>query len=165
VQASTSSAIKEATMKAAGLIGKVLLVLSACATPAYASDPVAVYARVDKVVLEPNSDSPQAIQIWGVFALARPDDRNDYLTPVRGYLYFTLKDNSRAARAEWADLKSVAGSGQVVSFGSRYDLKPRVRQADEKPHTADPYIVSIGLAKAREGSGNPPVRALLAFPR
>ena len=152
-------------MKTAGLIGKVLLVLGVCATLAYASDPMAVYARVDKVVLEPNTDSPQAIQIWGAFALAKPDDRNDYLAPARGYLYFTLKDNSRAARAEWADLKSVAGSGQVVSFGSRYELKPRVRQPNEKPDRPDPYIVSIGLSKAREGSGNPPVRALLAFPR
>ena len=152
-------------MKASGLIGKVLLVLGVCATLAYASDPMAVYARVDKVVLEPNADSPLAIQIWGAFALAKPGDRNDYLAPVRGYLYFTLKDNGRAARAEWEDLKSVAGSGQVVAFGSRYELKPRVRQANEKPETPDPYVVSMGLAKAREGSDNPPVRALLAFPR
>jgi hypothetical protein len=152
-------------MKAAGLFGKVFLVLGVCATLAHASDPMAVYARVDKVVLEPNADSPQAIQIWGVFALAKPDDRNDYLAPARGYLYFTLKNNSRATLAEWADLKSVAGSGQVVAFGSRYELKPRVRQANEKPGTPDPYVLSIGLAKAREGSENPPVRALLAFPR
>ena len=152
-------------MKASGLIGKVLLVLGVCATFAYASDPMAVYARVDKVVLEPNTDSPQAIQIWGVFALAKPDDRNDYLAPARGYLYFTLKDNRRATLAEWTDLKSVAGSGQVVAFGSRYELKPRVRQVNEKPDTPDPYVVSMGLAKAREGSDNPPVRALLAFPR
>jgi hypothetical protein len=157
--------MKEGTMKAAGLIGKALLVLGVSATLSYASDPMAVYARVDKVVMEPNGDAPQTIQIWGVFAVARPDDRNEYLAPVRGYLYFTLKDNSRAARAEWADLKSVAGSGQVVAFGSRFELKPRVRRADEKPDAPDAYTVSIGLAKAREGSENPPVRALLAFPR
>jgi hypothetical protein len=152
-------------MKTARLIGKVFLVFPICATLAHASDPMAVYARVDKVVLEPNADSPQTIQIWGVFALARPENRNDYLAPVRGYLYFTLQDNSRAARAEWADLKSAAGSGQIVAFGSRFALKPRLRQADEKPDAPDPYTVSIGLVKAREGSGNPPVRALLAFPR
>jgi hypothetical protein len=152
-------------MKAAALVGTVLFAIVVGATIVHASDPMAVYARVDKVVLEPDADSPQAIQIWGVFALAKPDDRNDYLAPVRGYLYFSLKDHSRAARAEWADLKSVAGSGQIVSFGSRYQLKMRVRQADEKPAAPDPYIVSIGLTKAREDSGNPPVRALTAFPR
>jgi hypothetical protein len=152
-------------MKAAGLVGKVLLAMVVCGTIVHASDPMAVYARVDKVVLEPDADSPQAIQIWGVFTLARPDDRNDYLPPVRGYLYFSLKDNSPAARAEWADLKSVAASGQIVSFGSRYQLKMRVRQAGEKPNAPDPYIVSLGLMKAREDSGNPPVRALTAFPR
>jgi hypothetical protein len=157
--------MKEGVMKTAGLISKVLLVLGVCATLARASDPMAVYARVDKVVLEPNTDSPQAIQIWGVFALAKPGDRNDYLAPARGYLYFTLKDNSRATLAEWTDLKSVAGSGQVVAFGSRYELKPRVRQANEKPDTPDPYVISMGVAKAREGSDNPPVRALLAVPR
>ena len=116
-------------------------------------------------MLEPDADAPQAIQIWGVFALAKPDDRNDYLAPVRGYLYFTLKDNTRAARAEWADLNSVAAGSQIVSFGSRYQLKMRVRRADEKPDAPDPYIVSLGLMKAREDSGNPPVRALTAFPR
>jgi hypothetical protein len=71
-------------MKAAGLLGKVLLVLGVSATLSHASDPMAVYARVDKVVLEPNGDAPQTIQIWGVFAVARPDDRNEYLAPVRG---------------------------------------------------------------------------------
>lgn len=77
-------------MKTAGLIGKILLASLVYVTLAYASDPTAVYARVDKVVLEPNTDSPQAIQVWGVFAMAKPDDRNDYLAPARGYLYFTL---------------------------------------------------------------------------
>jgi hypothetical protein len=117
------------------------------------------------VVIEANAGSPQTIQIWGVFALAKADDRNDYLVPVRGYLYFTLQDNSRAAQAEWTDLTNVAGTGQIVSFGSRYQLKPRVRRANENPGTPDPYIVSIGLVKARTDSGNPPVRALTAVPR
>src|SRR5882762_2585287 len=45
----------------------------------HASDPTALYARVDKGILEPNADKPQAIQVWGVFSMAKPDDRNDYL--------------------------------------------------------------------------------------
>ena len=143
----------------------MLVVLGLSATRSEASDPMALYARVDKVVLEPNPDAPKAIQVWGVFALATPNNRNDYDAPVRGYLYFTLADNSPAALAEWADLKEMAGSGAIVSLGSRYQLKARLRQANEPPASPDPYIVSFGLMRSRDGSGNPPVRALLAFPR
>src|SRR4029079_14366816 len=97
-------------MRAAALIGTVCLASSLCATPAHASDPMAVYARVDKVVLEPDTDSPRMIQVWGVFAMAKPDDRNDYLAPLRGHLYLTLVGDSRTVRAEWEDLKQVAGT-------------------------------------------------------
>ncbi len=152
-------------MTMVGRLLTALLVLALSATRSEASDPMALYARVDRVVLEPNPDAPKAIQVWGVFALATRDNRNDYDAPVRGYLYFTLSDNSRAALAEWADLQELAGSGTIVSLGSRYELKARVRQADEPPASPDRYIVSFGLVKARKGSDNPPVRALLAFPR
>lgn len=150
-------------MTTAGWIGTVLLASLVCVTPAYASDPTAVYARVDKVVLEPNADSPQAIQVWGVFAMAKPDDRNDYLAPVRGYLYFTVIGGNQAARAEWADLKQVAGTRQIVSFGSRYQLKARLRPSDERPASPDPYAVNIGLTKVRGRTDYAPVRALAAF--
>ena len=56
-------------MKAAASIGAVLLVSLLCATQSHASDPMAMYARVDRVVLEPNTDSPQRIQVWGVYSL------------------------------------------------------------------------------------------------
>jgi hypothetical protein len=155
-------------MKGAGLIGRALVVLGLCATAARASDPMALYARVDRVVIEaPVKGRPASsvIQIWGVFALARPNDRNDYLAPVRGYLYFSLEDDNKAALAEWADLQQVAGTGQIVSLGSRYQLKVRVRPAGERAESPDPYVVSFGLMKARQDSGNPPVRALREFPR
>jgi hypothetical protein len=150
-------------MKTTGLIGTVLLASVVCATLVYASDPTAVYARVDKVVLEPNAAAPQAIQVWGVFAMAKPDDRNDYLAPRRGYLYFTLTGSSQAARAEWADLKQVAGTGQIVSFGSRYQLNARLRPSEERPANPDPYSVNIGLTKVRGRTDYAPIRALAAF--
>ena len=152
-------------MKNAVLVGRLILVLGLGAVPALASDPMALYTRVDKVIVEPAKGTPQTIQIWGVFALAKPGDRNDYLPPARGYLYFTVKDNPTAARAEWADLQRLAGTGQIVSLGSRYDLKARLRGQDEKPANPDPYVVSIGLMRSRDDSGNPPVRALRAVPR
>jgi hypothetical protein len=150
-------------MKAAGLIGKVLLASLICVTLAYASDPTAVYARIDRVVLEPNADAPQAMQVWGVFAMAKPDDRNDYLPPARGYLYFSLTGGGQAARAEAADLKQVAGTGQIVSFGSRYGLKARLRPSDEHPANPDAYSVNIGLTKVRGRTDYAPIRELTEF--
>ena len=77
-------------MKTIQLLAKVLLVFAGSVALAQASDPTAVYARVDKVVLEPNANSPETIQVWGVFSLAKSNDRNAYLPPARGYLYFKL---------------------------------------------------------------------------
>jgi hypothetical protein len=142
---------------------RTLLVLAASLALAYASDPTAVYARVDKVVLEPTADSPERIQIWGVFAMAKPNDRNDYLVPGRGYLYFNLAANKEAARKEWADLKDLAGTGQIVGFGSRYDPPARLRRADERQANPDVYSTNMGLHKIRSNTDWPPIRALAAF--
>ena len=129
----------------------------------HASDPTALYARIDKVVMEPSSGPPDAIQVWGVFSMAKPDDRNYYLPAARGYLYFKLSTNPDAARREWADLKEVAGTGQIVSFGSRYQLKAQLRKPDQRPEQPDPYVVSIGITKVRGNTDYEPIRALLNF--
>lgn len=150
-------------MKTARPIGAVVLVSLVYTTLAHASDPTAVYARVDKVVLEPMADSPQTIQIWGVFSMAKPEDRNDYLAPARGYLYFTITGGSRAVLAEWTDLQEVAGTGQIVSFGSRYQLKARLRRSGEPPSNPDAYSVNIGVSKVRGRTDYEPIRALAAF--
>ena len=142
------------------LVGLTVLAVWTAAAAMSASDRTAVYARIDKVVLEPTADAPQRVQIWGVFAMAKPNDVNDYLSPARGYLYFALAANPQAAQKEWADLQSVAGSGQIVGFGSRWDLKARVRASDEKPDNADPYAMGIGVTKIRR-TDYAPVKALL----
>ena len=51
-----------------------------------AGGPPPVYIVIDKVVFEPNEDTPTRIQIWGAFSLLREGD--SYETPVRGYLYY-----------------------------------------------------------------------------
>lgn len=142
------------------LVGLTLLAVWAAAAVTSASDRTAVYARIDKVVLEPGADAPQRVQVWGVFAMAKPNDVNDYLAPARGYLYFALAANPQAAQKEWADLQSVAGTSQIVGFGSRWELKARVRNADEKPANADPYALGIGVTKIRR-TDYAPIRALL----
>jgi hypothetical protein len=129
-----------------------------------ASDWVAAYALVDKVVLEPDADKPEQIQIWGVFATAKPNDRNLYDAPRRGYLYFKLPQEKKdLARNEWSDFKGIAGKRKVVGFGNRYTMKLTVRKADEKPKAPDVYEVELGVVKDRSDTDYPPVKSLLEF--
>jgi hypothetical protein len=130
-----------------------------------ASDWVAVYALVDKVVTEPNADKPEQIQIWGVFSVADPKKGNSYQAPQRGYLYFKLPSTKEdVARNEWADFKSVAGKREVVGFGNRHLVKLRVHKADEKPKDPDIYQVELGLVKVQPDTDYAPVKALFDYP-
>src|SRR5438132_1060852 len=96
-----------------------------------ASDFIGVYAKIDRVVIENDT-----AQISGVFAAAKPDDRNYYLSPVRGYLFFKVGPNPEMTRNEWNDLKQVAGKGDVVAFGTR-PFTARIRKSGEKPDNPD----------------------------
>jgi hypothetical protein len=131
----------------------------------FASEMAGVYALVEKVILEPNAQAPDTIQIWGVIAISE-----DLAKPKRGYLYYRLpsgflKDVNDAARKEWADLKSVAGTGQAVAFGQRFfnfsqqsqakayiEGLGRIRPASEKPSSPEPYPVNIGMVKLTNSS-------------
>ena len=120
----------------------------------HASGPLGVYGIVDKVVFEPNEASPQRIQVWGVFKYATDSAiSNPALSPAtRGYLYFTLPvpgPQADSAMKEWSDLKAVAGTGQVVGFGSGWfsSTETRVRPATERPAAPSPYHLNIGIVK------------------
>ncbi|MCI0665658.1 MAG: hypothetical protein L0220_31765 [Acidobacteria bacterium] len=132
-----------------------------------ASDRTGIYARVDKVVLEPDTTTPERIQIWGAFALARTDDRNSYDSAQRGYLYFSCKSGKEdVCRKEWADLKAIAGTDKVIGFGGRGQPRPRVRKADEKAANPDEYPINFGLIRMENrGSDYPPIRELRSLPR
>jgi hypothetical protein len=97
------------------------------ASTAWASDPAGVYARIDRISLEPNDQNPERIKIWGAFCLAA--GRGDsYRDPECGYLYFQIMPGQeRQCRAEWADFERVAGKGQCVAFGNRYGNKFTIR--------------------------------------
>jgi hypothetical protein len=135
--------------------------MAACIGIVNASGPIAVYALVDKLTLEPSADQPERVRISGVFIVA--EERTDvYSTPQRGYLYCALpKSNTEIARREWADLKSIAGSRQVVGIGSSWFSKVRVRKPDEEPKSADDYPTGNGLV--RINSDQPRAKALLDF--
>src|SRR6202011_1099374 len=143
-------------------IGFCLAATTLCTGIAHASGPIAVYALVDKVAFEPSSDKPERIRISGVFIAAAetPDNSTVYSAPQRGYLYFGLpKGNEELARREWADLKSVAGTRQVVGLGSSWGAKVHVTTPDEEPKSPAEYPMGNGLVKIN--SDQPIARALL----
>ena len=153
----------------AAVIATALLVL-----PKAVSDPVGVYAVVDRVVLEPDSIRPTRIQIWGVFAVAvglvktesmQYPEFNAYQPAQRGYMYFSLDPaQERATRAEWEDLRRLAGTGQVATFGRRFEAVGRVRRATEPPRTPDTYGVNAGVSRMPRANVRPWTHGVLYVP-
>jgi len=120
-----------------------------------ASDPIGVYAVIDKVVLEPTEGQPQRVQIWGAFSLADTRNNDDYGTPQKGYLYYSCAAaQSSTCQNEWADLKSVAGKGIGVGFGGRRMPTGRVRSATDKPESPDAYPIRMGVVRMGSSGGH-----------
>jgi hypothetical protein len=124
-----------------------------------ASGPAAVYAIVDKVVLEPNEKAPERIQVWGMFSIWDAK-ASDYSAPERGYLYFAMpgpNDQQRyrgdvvrsvqIASYEWRDLKTVAGTGSAVAFAERGYFTGRLRKAGDTPAAPDVYPLYNGITQ------------------
>jgi hypothetical protein len=149
----------------ATLIAFFMVSLLTLKTDAY-SDRTGIYARVDKVIFEPSEAAPERIQIWGAFALATKENRNTYEPAQLGYLYYSLKPGKEEiCRKEWADLKSIAGTGQIIGFGTR-DQPARLRTAKEKASDPDVYPVAYGLQKISDRlSDYGPIRELRSLPK
>jgi hypothetical protein len=123
------------------VIGFATLGLLMGAAPA--SDPIAAYLLVDRVVIVDDGVKPATIEIWGVFQF-----NGGTIATTRGYLFYTPNANERATRAEWADLQAIAGTKQVVGFGARGVPIGRVRRPPEAPSKPDVYPVGVGLIRA-----------------
>lgn len=138
-----------------------------CSSVLTASDPVGIYALVDRVVLEPDGAEPERAQIWGAFSIATGPGLGDtYFPPERGYLYYELDpQNPKASRIEWQDLVRVAGQDTCVGFGSRYLAAGRVRPGCEPPSAPDVHPVAMGLTKLNTDPSYQPLRDLLSLPR
>jgi hypothetical protein len=122
--------------------------LLALAGTARASDPVGIYGLVQKVVLEPKDDKPERAQVWGVFRFAVKNKGDEYSAPVYGYLYYSLAPGKADdSRREWADMKKVAGTGQVIAFASRYGAKGTWHKASQKPDKPDAHPIADGMQK------------------
>jgi hypothetical protein len=144
------------------LLGVLLSVI--CTAPVIrASDPLGVYAVVEKVVLEPNRSAPLRIQVWGAFALTDGQKNSDeYKAPEVGYVYYTCPDGQEVVcRNEWADLESVAGKGIGVGYGGRYHPTGRVRKATEPPAAPDVYPIKMGVVRMGYNHTQPAIVAQL----
>lgn len=144
----------------------VLLALAG-QTPARASDPIGAYALIDKVVLEPNAEAPMRIQVWGAFTFANESDGDTYSAPMRGYLYYrVVKGKEDVCRKEWADMKRIAGTGEVIGMGSRFNRAAlgAVRRASDKAENSDTYPLGMGLVRVRRGTDYPPIQNLITLP-
>lgn len=141
-------------------VGVVISAGLAIAAVSSASGPAAVYAIVEKVVLEPSDTSPMRIQVWGVFAIADDKPGLGYSAPQRGYMYFSLPlpedqqvlrgarvPSQQVALTEWADLKRIAGTGAAVAFGERSNWTGRVRKPSETPALPEKYPVYNGITQ------------------
>ena len=132
------------TAKAILVVGVLLF----AAADLIASGPVGIYAIIEKVIFEPSEQAPERIQIWGAFAvvdggLTQPGATSK---PLRGYLYFKLPDGSAqaAAKTEWTDLKTVAGTGQAIGFGN-WGYVGRVQDFGSRPNSSSgiPYFLEL----------------------
>ena len=171
---------------------KALLALAVLLYPLVlsASGPIGVYAMIDKVLFEPNDQSPNRVQVWGAFAYVDGGTGGTRISEIqRGYMYFATDGPASAAVLnEWRDLKTVAGTGQAVGFGRWLysgpfeNLKPgappenlphifsganmtdmRVRPAGMTPGTPALYQTNSGVVKLTDsGSHADIVRRLQA---
>ena len=143
----------------------LLAAVGIAVVPLRASDPVGAYAIIQKVTLAPNDTEATSVQIQGVFSFAVRRDSSGqqpwpagsfgtantgdvYAAVQKGVLYYTCaKGKEAACRNEWADLKTIAGTNQVIGFGSRWAMTGTVRPVLEKTATPDVYPLNVGLVK------------------
>lgn len=136
------------------------LAMVLAAVVAQASDRIGVYGVIDKVVFEPNAENPERVQLWGAFAIATRNDRDFYDPVARGYLYVKLADNAKLARAEWRDLKALAGTQKIAAFSARFGQSLRLRTPSETPQSPDSYTLGVGVQVIRRDLDYAPIKAL-----
>jgi hypothetical protein len=110
---------------------------------------VGIYAIVDKVALEPDNTSPERVRIDGTFVVPIHMSSGGYAPPQRGFLYFkTVPGRETAARRDWAALKSVARTGEIIGFA--FYWVPNPHDPAGNPHHSLEVTVHIN-----EGAASP----------
>jgi hypothetical protein len=165
-----------------------LVALSVAATPPAPSGAIGIFGIIERVAFEPDDRAPERIKVWGAFAYVDGGVRGLTISPAkRGFMYFTLPSRNtdpatiRATRAEWNDLKAVAGTGQAVGFGQWWyigqfgglhpdEVPPsgypaadlRVRSPTDTVMRGGPasYDTNVGVVKITEASHGAIIRVL-----
>jgi hypothetical protein len=139
-------------------------------SPWLPSDPAAAYAVIDKAVLLPSAAAPTSIELHGAFALAEGLRGQYYRAPRIGVLRFGLGKDADACVQQWRAIAAQAGTGAVVSFGSRYETSVDgatplgVRTADEPAGTLPAYSTGWDV-RVLENVDYGPARQLRLLPR
>jgi hypothetical protein len=137
-------------LAAIAMVGAAAIASAAQTGPA---DPVGIYALLDHVVVEPGDAAPQRIQVWGAFALADPT--GGYAPVAKGYMYYSCPaGREQACRAEWEDLKWIAGTGKAIGYAQRGKSFGRLRADGNPVRSADPYPLDGGLVKVESKDPN-----------
>ena len=146
-------------------VALLVTALGLTGTTIRASDPVGAYALIERVVTEPAGANPTTAQIWGAFSFAVPRSANgvqsmpaggfgnvntgDVYGPAeRGFVFYTCPaGRDSMCRNEWSDLRTVAGTHQIVGFGGRYVPNGTVRKIGDRPGTPDVYPLNVGVVR------------------
>ena len=110
--------------------------------------PARIYGVIEKVIIDPDESRAleARLQVWGVFATV---DGTSVSEVKRGYLFFyapyPYPGTNRVvpeAISQWKDIKDVAGTGQIVSFGrwENVETEAAFRVRSESERLADPAL-------------------------
>jgi len=140
-----------------------LLSLSQPAPPV--SDQVGVYALIDRVELLPSAEAPERVRLHGAFAISEGKLGSYYRSAAWGVLEFHAREGAEEqCVTQWRDLAGVAGSGETVAFGGRYEqqgfaLAPTIAEVESLP-----FSVQMGVRKV-ERAFYGPLQSLRSLPR
>ena len=94
---------------------------------------IGIYAVIDQVTFEPDDPSLNFIRISGVFVVPVPMSSGIYKSPQRGFLYFQIPSGmEQTVRKDWNELKSIAGTREVVGFAQYW--MPNPTDPNGNPH-------------------------------
>ena len=156
-----------------------------------ASGPLGIFGVIDRIQFYPDEAHAARVQMFGVFVYqACPAEgifemnsipRGALTDARRGYMYFALPQRAisdealirthEQARREWLSIKSLAGTGQAIGFGSGWcgftgrggsrqvvpdgrHLGIRVRMDSEPLSAPAEYPINIGVVSLNPGGTN-----------
>jgi hypothetical protein len=155
-------------------VAALLVAASLAVATARAGGPPPYYILVEKVVLEPDDQNPERVQIWGYFTHAPASNPrlDKFSDPEYGWWY--VSGGGDECREQWLRLRKDAGTGKVLALGmcgeAKLALALPIRKPDARPDRPDGTypLEEIALyegdlyAKGRFENGEP-VQRLRAF--